>query len=222
MNERLKSPLIGDPEHPTISRVHDVAKHGFTADIFIQANPVTEKSGAMQLSQSLIFPCLSLQRGQTGPVAKETFMVGFRSFASAATVAAAVSAVSMPAMAEQNFGLGFSASSPVAVVVKVPTPWYAPRFLVTSKMRDTIPQYQAIAGLNFKAFSFAKADGHFGGIMERQYSIYSKKRQTGRARFLPRVRLLNLGRRPHSFNPCHARSQGWFHGKPVLYPCRNR
>ena len=91
-------------------------------------------------------------------------MAGFRSFAAAATVAAAVSAISMPAMAEQNFGAGLSANPPVAVVVKVPTPWYAPRFLVTSKMRDTIPQYQAIAGLNFKAFSFAKADGHYGGI----------------------------------------------------------
>ncbi len=76
-------------------------------------------------------------------------MAGFRYFAAAATVATAVSAVSMPAMAEQNFGAGLSANPPVAVVVKVTTPWYAPRFLVTSKMRDTIPQYQAIAGLNF-------------------------------------------------------------------------
>ncbi|NBO77730.1 MAG: hypothetical protein EBV28_12225, partial [Betaproteobacteria bacterium] len=67
-------------------------------------------------------------------------------------------------MAEQNFGAGLSANPPVAVVVKVPAPWYAPRFLVTNKMRDTIPQYQGIAGLNFKAFSFAKADGHYGGI----------------------------------------------------------
>ena len=118
----------------------------------------------MHLSQSLIVPCLSLRRGQTGPVIKETFMAIFRSFKTAATAATAVFALSMPAMAEQNFGLGFSASSPVAVVVKVPTPWYAPRFLVTNKMRDTIPQYQAIAGLNFKAFSFAKSDGHYGGI----------------------------------------------------------
>ena len=91
-------------------------------------------------------------------------MARFRSFTTAATVATAVSAFSAPAMAEQNFGVGLSGNSPVAVVVKVPTPWYAPKFFVTSKMRDTIPQYQAIAGLNFKAFSFAKADGHYGGI----------------------------------------------------------
>jgi hypothetical protein len=118
----------------------------------------------MHLSQSLMVPCLSLQRGQTGPVVKETFVAGFRSFAAAATIATAVSAVSMPAMAEQDFGVGLSGNSPVAVVVKVPTPWYAPKFFVTSRMRDTIPQYQAIAGLNFKAFSFARSDGHYGGI----------------------------------------------------------
>ena len=91
-------------------------------------------------------------------------MAGFRSFTTAVTVATAVSAFIEPAMAEQNFGIGLSGNSPVAVVVKVPTPWYAPKFFVTSKMRDTIPQYQAIAGLNFKAFSFAKADRHYGGV----------------------------------------------------------
>ena len=91
-------------------------------------------------------------------------MASFKSYASAVTVATAVSAFCSPAMAQQNFGAGLSENSPVAVVVKVPTPWYAPRFFVTSKMRDTIPQYQAIAGLNFKAFSFAKTDGHYGGV----------------------------------------------------------
>jgi hypothetical protein len=64
-------------------------------------------------------------------------MARFRSFTTAATVATAVSAFTAPAMAEQNLGVGLSGNPPVAVVVKVPTPWYAPRFLVTSKMRDT-------------------------------------------------------------------------------------
>jgi hypothetical protein len=91
-------------------------------------------------------------------------MARFRSFTAAATAAAAVSAICLPALAEKNMGAGLAATSPVAVVVKVPAPWYAPRFFVTSKMRDTIPQYQALAGLNFKAFSFARADGHYGGI----------------------------------------------------------
>ena len=52
----------------------------------------------------------------------------------------------------------------VAVIVKVPKPWYAPRAVVVGKMRDTIPQYQNLPGLNYKMFSFARMDGHFGGI----------------------------------------------------------
>lgn len=91
-------------------------------------------------------------------------MLRFRSPAAAATVATAVSVFGSQAMAQPSFGAGIPAKSAVAVVVKVPAPWYAPRFLVTSKMRETIPQYQAIPGLNFKAFSFARVDGHFGGL----------------------------------------------------------
>ena len=32
---------------------------------------------------------------------------------------------------------------PVAVIVKVPAPALAPRFLIVGRMRDTIPQYAA-------------------------------------------------------------------------------
>jgi heme-degrading monooxygenase HmoA len=91
-------------------------------------------------------------------------MASFRALAAAATVATALAIFGAPAMAQQSIGEGLSENLPVAVVVKVPSPWYAPRFLIASKMRDTIPQYQAIAGLNFKAFSFARVDGHYGGI----------------------------------------------------------
>ena len=55
-------------------------------------------------------------------------------------------------------------TTPVAVIVKVPKPWYAPRAVVVGKMRDTIPQYENLPGLNYKMFSFARMDGHFGGI----------------------------------------------------------
>ena len=91
-------------------------------------------------------------------------MTCFRSFATAATAATLLSIFGPPSLAQQTFGAGVSSNSPVAVVVKVPTPWYAPRFFVTGKMRDTIAQYQAMPGLNFKAFSFARADGHYGGL----------------------------------------------------------
>ncbi len=54
--------------------------------------------------------------------------------------------------------------SPTAAIVEVPTPWYAPRALVVRRMRDTVPEYQAAPGLAFKAYSFARADGRFGGL----------------------------------------------------------
>jgi hypothetical protein len=55
-------------------------------------------------------------------------------------------------------------ATPVAVIVKVPKPWYAPRAVIVSKMRDTIPQYESLPGLSYKMYSFAQSDGQFGGI----------------------------------------------------------
>ena len=55
-------------------------------------------------------------------------------------------------------------ATPVAVIVKVPKPWYAPKAVVIGRMRDTIPQYESLAGLSYKMYSFAQADGQFGGI----------------------------------------------------------
>jgi heme-degrading monooxygenase HmoA len=54
--------------------------------------------------------------------------------------------------------------SPTVAVVRVPTPWYAPRALVVSKMRDTVPLYAQLPGLAFKAFSIERASGEFGGL----------------------------------------------------------
>jgi heme-degrading monooxygenase HmoA len=54
--------------------------------------------------------------------------------------------------------------SPVVAVVRVPTPWYAPRALVVSKMRDTAPLYAQLPGLAFKAFSIERAHKDFGGL----------------------------------------------------------
>jgi hypothetical protein len=52
----------------------------------------------------------------------------------------------------------------VAVVVTVPKPWYAPKALVVSKMRDTVPQYAAIPGLAHKTFTLERDSGAFGGL----------------------------------------------------------
>lgn len=74
-------------------------------------------------------------------------------------------ALAAPATHAQPIGgAGMDSSSAVAAVVKVPKPWYAPRALVISRMRDTIPQYRAVPGLAYKAYSLAQADGRYGGL----------------------------------------------------------
>jgi hypothetical protein len=90
-----------------------------------------------------------------------------RSTASANATKAALcvaATLSLGAQAQTLACEGVSATSPVAVIVKVPKPWYAPRLMVERKMRETVPVYEALPGLAFKAFSFARADGHYGGI----------------------------------------------------------
>ena len=65
-----------------------------------------------------------------------------------------------PAPTEKPLDAGI----PVVVIVKVPKPWYALKTAVTSKMRDTIPEYARLNGLAFKAFSFERQSGDFGGV----------------------------------------------------------
>ncbi len=56
------------------------------------------------------------------------------------------------------------AATPAVVIVRVAKPWYAPKAAIASKMRDTIEQYSNTPGLAFKAFSFERASGDYGGI----------------------------------------------------------
>lgn len=55
------------------------------------------------------------------------------------------------------------AARPVVAIVEIDMPWYAPAFLVRSKMRDTISVYESLPGLAFKYFSISDAS-RFGGI----------------------------------------------------------
>jgi hypothetical protein len=75
-------------------------------------------------------------------------------------MAGSVTSAQTPASTDKPLEAGI----PVVVIVKVPKPWYAPRALVTSKMRDTIPEYARLNGLAFKAFSFERQSGDFGGV----------------------------------------------------------
>jgi hypothetical protein len=56
-----------------------------------------------------------------------------------------------------------SGSTPVVAIVKVPTPWYVPRSLVVSRMRDTVAQYEKLPGLAYKIYSIS-SDKKYGGI----------------------------------------------------------
>jgi hypothetical protein len=48
-------------------------------------------------------------------------------------------------------------------VVRVPSPWYAPRFVIRGKFRDVLLEYEAITPLEAKYFTISD-DGQFGGL----------------------------------------------------------
>jgi hypothetical protein len=50
-----------------------------------------------------------------------------------------------------------------AVVVRVPTPWYAPRFFVRCKFKDALGEYEAKEAIVAKYFTIAE-DRRFGGL----------------------------------------------------------
>jgi len=72
--------------------------------------------------------------------------------------------VSTPALAQSTLGSTVSPTAAVVTIVRIPTPWYAPRFLVVRKMRESMPLYRSIDGLVHKAYSLARPDVRFGGI----------------------------------------------------------
>jgi heme-degrading monooxygenase HmoA len=55
-------------------------------------------------------------------------------------------------------------SGPVVAIVRVPAPWYAPKRLVIARMRATTPEYERLPGLLFKAYSFERDSGDYGGL----------------------------------------------------------
>lgn len=78
----------------------------------------------------------------------------------------ALMTVSAPAIAQTTPSpdAALNTSVPVVVIVRVPKPWYAPKAIVVGKMRDTMPEYASLNGLAFKAFSFERQSGDYGGV----------------------------------------------------------
>ncbi len=60
------------------------------------------------------------------------------------------------------------AATSVVAIVRVPKPPSAPRAAVESRMRDTVEQYAHLPGLMFKAYSFERASGDYGGVYQWQ------------------------------------------------------
>ena len=50
------------------------------------------------------------------------------------------------------------------VMTRIAAPWYAPKFLVKGKMKDSIPEYKQIDGLKNKFYSMETTSKLFGGI----------------------------------------------------------
>lgn len=90
--------------------------------------------------------------------------IRFRHLASAILPFATLSVVALSVVAQPVGGDDVAPTSAVAAIVTVPKPWYAPRSIVTSRMRDTVPEYENLPGLAFKAYSFARVDGAYGGL----------------------------------------------------------
>lgn len=75
----------------------------------------------------------------------------------------------LEACAAQRFGT-WARRAPITTqshqtlgIVRVHTPWYAPSFVVRSRFRDAVPEYEAITALDAKYFILTE-DGRFGGI----------------------------------------------------------
>jgi heme-degrading monooxygenase HmoA len=63
----------------------------------------------------------------------------------------------------------------VVVIVRIPVPKFAPKWLVRKKMKATVDLYSSIDGLEFKLFTFETESGDFGGIYTWRDSASAEK-----------------------------------------------
>jgi heme-degrading monooxygenase HmoA len=74
----------------------------------------------------------------------------------------ACAAARAPLTPERSMVLPEPQSSAIAVV-RVPSPWWAPNFLITGRFVDSVPEYAAAPGLRHKAYTFSE-QRQFGGV----------------------------------------------------------
>ncbi len=64
----------------------------------------------------------------------------------------------------QGLGIDHPSAITVLTITRVKKPWYAWRSLVVNKMKQSVPEYQAVAGLRYKFFSLTENHKFAGGI----------------------------------------------------------
>src|ERR1700722_19043801 len=86
------------------------------------------------------------------------------------TIALLAAALVSSACAGPRYGMSARATATISepgahalAVVRVKTPWYAPRFVVRRRFRDALPEYEALRSLETKYFTISDL-GEFGGI----------------------------------------------------------
>ena len=67
----------------------------------------------------------------------------------------------LPLIAEENL---IYWKGPVIGMTRLKIPWYAPNFFVKDKMKDSIPEYSTINGLQKKMYSIESDSALFGGV----------------------------------------------------------
>lgn len=80
-------------------------------------------------------------------------------FRSTAFVITALAAITQSVSAET-----LPVKGKVITMTRVTAPWYAPKFLIKSGMKKSIPEYAAVKGLVRKVYSIEEGTGFFGGI----------------------------------------------------------
>jgi hypothetical protein len=118
--------------------------------------------------------CLSLQRGAFLPRARQSearrchtwtgspLQADMNRLAFLALAGAGCASVPLPAIERSLPPLGAPDSRAIAIV-RVPAPWWAPRFFIIRKFTETIPDYVAVEGLEHKAYTLSE-DGRYGGV----------------------------------------------------------
>ena len=73
---------------------------------------------------------------------------------------------------------GIPDAAPVVTITYVKTPWYGFKWLLHYGFRKSVPEYQAIAGLQFKYYAHTEGADTFGGIYQWRSAADARRQFT--------------------------------------------